>query len=129
MRVATREGSARGHLDGTVRNGAAEAVCPSKAVPGVVGSGAVVSPQTTPPLAREVRPESSPHATTLGRGRSPNRPEERRKRVQVQVVPRITKRILEDGLGIRDKRAIQGQFRIEACRKKVDRRIAPNAKQ
>ena len=41
----------------------------------------------------------------------------------------MTKRILEDGLGIRDERAIQGQFRFEARRKQVDRRIAPNAKQ
>ena len=41
----------------------------------------------------------------------------------------MTKRVLEDGLGIRDKRAIKGQFRVEARCKKVDRRIAPNAKQ
>ena len=48
--------------------------------------------------------------------------------VQVQVVPRMTKRILKDGPGVRDKRAIKGQFRVEARRKKVDRRVAPNAK-
>ena len=41
----------------------------------------------------------------------------------------MIKRIFEDGLGIRDERAIKGQFRVEAHRKKVDRRIAPNAKQ
>ena len=51
-----------------------------------------------------------------------------RERVQVQVVPRMAKRILEDGLGIRDKRAIQGQLRVKARRKQVDRRVAPNAK-
>ena len=43
-----------------------------------------------------------------------------RERVQIQNVPRMTKRILEDGLGIRDKRAIQGQLRVEAGRKQVD---------
>ena len=41
----------------------------------------------------------------------------------------MTKCILEDGLGIRDERAIKGQFRVEARRKKVDRRIASNANQ
>ena len=71
-----REGSAK-RVDGTDCNGVAEAACPSKAVPGVVGSKEAVSLRTTPSLAREVRPESSLAATTLGRGRSPDRPEER----------------------------------------------------
>ena len=67
----------RGRLDGTDCNGVAEAVCPSKGEPGVVGSVEAASLRTTPSLAREARPESSRHATTLGRGRSPDRPEER----------------------------------------------------
>ena len=67
----------RGRLDGTDCNGAAEAACPSKAAPGVVGPAEAASLRTTPSLAREVQPESSRHATTLGRGRSPARPEER----------------------------------------------------
>ena len=41
----------------------------------------------------------------------------------------MAKRILKDGLGIRDERAIQGQFHIEARRKEVDQQIAPNTKQ
>ena len=40
--------------------------------------------------------------------------------VQVQVIPRMMKRVFEDGQGIRDKRAIKGQFHVEACRKKID---------
>ena len=71
-----REGSTRGRLDETDCNGVAEAACPSKAEPGVVGSGEAASLRTTPSLAREVRPESS-RVMTLGRGRSPDRPEER----------------------------------------------------
>ena len=43
----------------------------------MVGSVEAASLQTTPSLAREVRPESLRHATTLGRGRSPDRPEQR----------------------------------------------------
>ena len=72
-----REGSTRGRLDGTDCNGVAEAACPSKAEPGVVGSVEAASLRTTPSLAREVRPESSLPATTLGCGRSPDQPEER----------------------------------------------------
>ena len=49
----------------------------SKAAPRVVGSVEAASLRTTPSLAREVRSESSRHATTLERGRSPDRPEER----------------------------------------------------
>ena len=41
----------------------------------------------------------------------------------------MAKRILEDGLGIRDKRAIQGQFRVKARRKQIDRRVVPHATQ
>ena len=72
-----REGSACGRLDGTGCNGAAEAACPSKAEPGVVGSVEAASLRTTPSLAREVRPESSRLAMTAGRERSPDRPEQR----------------------------------------------------
>ena len=57
--------------------GVAEAACPNKVEPGVVGSVEAASLRTTPSLARGVRPESSRHATTPGRGRSPDRPEER----------------------------------------------------
>ena len=55
--------------------------------------------------------DASDHPTDQSKGRE---------RVQIQVVPRVAKRILEDGLGIRDKRAIQGQLRVEAGRKQVD---------
>ena len=50
------------------------------------------------------------------------------KSVNVQVVPRMAKHILEDRLGIRDEGAVQGQFRAEARREQVERREAPNAK-
>ena len=43
----------------------------------MVESVEAVSLRTTPSLARGVRPESSQNATTLGHGRSPDRPEER----------------------------------------------------
>ena len=43
----------------------------------VVGSVELESMRTTPFLARGVRPESSQPVTTLGHGRSPDRPEER----------------------------------------------------
>ena len=43
----------------------------------MVGSVGAVSLRTTPSLARGVRPESSQPATTLGHGRSANRPEEK----------------------------------------------------
>ena len=43
----------------------------------MVGSVEAEGLRTTPSLARGVRPESSRHATTLGHGRSPDRPEER----------------------------------------------------
>ena len=55
--------------------------------------------------------DASDHPTDQSKGRE---------RVQIQVVPRMAKRILEDGLGIQDKRAIQGQLRVEASRKQVD---------
>ena len=51
-----------------------------------------------------------------------------RERVHVQVVPRMTECILEDGLWIRDQRAIKGQFRVEARRKEVYRRGCPTRK-
>ena len=54
-----------------------EAACPSKAEPGVVGSVEAASLRTTPSLATEARPQSSRQATTAGRGRSPDRPEQR----------------------------------------------------
>ena len=85
-------------LDGTDRNGVAEADCPSKAEPGVVGSGEAVSLQTTPSLAREARPESS----RSDEGDHPTDQRKVRERVQIQVIPRMMKRILEDGLGIQD---------------------------
>ena len=72
-----REGSARGCLDGTDCNGVAEEACPSKAEPGVAGSVEAAGLRTTPSLAREERPASSRHTTTAGRGRSPDRPEQR----------------------------------------------------
>ena len=77
MRVATREGSACGRLGGRGCSGVAEADCPTKAGREVVGSTEVVSLRSAPSLARGVRPESSQPATTLGHGRSPDRPEER----------------------------------------------------
>ena len=89
----------------------------------VVGSVEVEGLRTTPSLVRGVQPESShmgDHPTDQRKGRE---------YVQVQVIPRMTKRILENGLGIQDKRAIKGQFCVETCCKMVDRRIAPNAKQ
>ena len=77
LRVATREGSTRGRLGGRDCGGAAIAGCPTKAGWQEVGSVEEVSLRTTPSLAREVRPESSRPATTLGHGRWPDRPEER----------------------------------------------------
>ena len=77
MRVATHEGSARGRLGGRDCSEAAEADCPTKAGREVVGSVEATGLQTTPSLARGVRPESSLGAMTLGHGRPPNRSEER----------------------------------------------------
>ena len=56
LRVATREGSARGRLGGRGCSEAAEADYPTKARRGVVGSVEAVGLQTTPSLARGVRP-------------------------------------------------------------------------
>ena len=67
LRVATREGSARGRLGGKGCSDAAEADCPTKAGREVVGSVAATSLQTTPSLARGVRPacdDSRTRATT-----------------------------------------------------------------
>ena len=77
MRVATREGSARGRLGGRGCSEAAEADCPTKAGREVVGSVEAEGLRTTPSLARGVRPESSRDTMTLGHGRSPDRSEER----------------------------------------------------
>ena len=131
MRVSTHEGSASGRLGGKGCSEAAEADCPTKAGRAVVGSVEEEGLRTTPSLARGVRPESSRDAMTLGHGRPPDRSQGREgtRRLHVQVIPRMMKHVLKDGLGIRDKRAIKGKFRIEARRKEVDRRIAPNAKQ
>ena len=74
MRVATREGSARGGLGGRDCSEAAEADCLTKAGRVVVGSAEVEGLLT---LARGVRPESSRDAMTLGHGRPPDRSEER----------------------------------------------------
>ena len=76
MRVATREGSARGCLGGRGCSVVAKADCP-KAGREVVGSVEAEGLRTTPSLAREAQPESSRHSTTLGHGRSSDRPEER----------------------------------------------------
>ena len=129
MRVVTREGSARGDLGGRDCSEAAEADCPTKAGRVVVGSAEVEGLRTTPSLARGVRPESSRDVMTQDMGDHPTDQRKERERVQVQVVPKMTKCILEDDLGIRDKRAIKRQFHIEARRKKINRRVAPNAKQ
>ena len=77
MRVATREDSVSGRLGERGCSGAAEADCPTKGGLEVVGSVEEVSLRTTPSLARGVQPESSRQVTTLGHGRSPDRPEER----------------------------------------------------
>ena len=77
LRVATREGSARGCLGGRDCSAAAEADCPTKAGREVVGSVQATGLRTTPSLARGVRPESSQGAMTLGHGRPPDRSEER----------------------------------------------------
>ena len=77
MRVATREGSARGRLGGRGYSGAAGAGCPTKAGREVVGSVEEEGLRTTPSLARGVRPESSQPATTFEHRRSPDPPEER----------------------------------------------------
>ena len=61
-------------------------------------------------------------------GNHPTDQRKGRERAHVQVIPRMIRNVLEDGLGIRDKRAIKGQFCVDSRRKKIDRRIAPNAK-
>ena len=118
LRVATRE-----RLGGRDCSEAAEADCPTKAGRVVVGSVEAEGLRTTPSLAIGVRPESSRAAVTLRHGRSPNLSEEREGTRTGPGRPRMTKRVLKDGLGIRDERAIKRQFRVEA------RRIASNAKQ
>ena len=67
----------RGRLGGRDCSGAAGAGCPTKAGREVVGSVEEGDLRTAPSLARGVRPESSRPATTLGHGRSPDRPGER----------------------------------------------------
>ena len=54
LRVATREGSARGRLSGRGCSGAAEADCPIKAGREVVESVEAEGLRTTPSLARGV---------------------------------------------------------------------------
>ena len=97
-----REGSARGRLGGRGCSGAAEAGCPTKAGREVVGSVEEVSLRTTPSLGRGVRPESSRHVTTLGHGRSPDRPEERKGTRTDPGRPKDAEMRPQDGLGIRD---------------------------
>ena len=75
--------------------------------------------QTTLFLAREIGSLSDP-------GHHPTNERKGWERVNVQVVPRMAKRILKDHLGIRDKGAVQ--LRVEASREEVERRGAPNTK-
>ena len=79
LRVSTREGSACGRLGGRSYSAAAEADCPTKGGQEVVGSAAEEGLQTTPSLARGVRPviarrdNSRTRATTrLTRGKGGN---------------------------------------------------------
>ena len=129
MRVATREGSARGRLGGRGCSGAAEADCPTKAGREVVGSVEVTGLRTTPPLARGVRPESSLLAMTLGHGRSPDRPEEREGTRTGPGHPKDDETHPRRRPWDPKQASNTGAVRVEARRKEVDRRIAPNAKQ
>ena len=102
-KLSTCEGSARGRSGGTSGSGAAAKAGPTMVVQEVVGSVEGEGWRTTPSPARGGRLESwrdwglsdsSHHSSDEGKGW---------KHVNVQVVPRMAKRILEDRLGVRNE--------------------------
>ena len=80
-----------------------------------------------------LRPEGGDqsHGEIGGLSDSSHHPSDERKgwkRVNVQVVPRMTKRILEDRLEIQDEGTLKGKLRIETCSEQIERQGAPSAK-
>ena len=102
-RAATHEGSARGRRCGICWSGAAATTGSTTEAPLAVGSVEGYGLRTTPTPARG---GDQSHGEIGGLSDSSHHPFYQRKgwkRIQVQVGPRMTKRILKDCLGIRDK--------------------------